>query len=145
MNQKERTRARLWEEADGHCIYCGHPVSLEEMEVDHIEARSMGGGDEYRNKVCCCHDCNSSKGNTPLEEYLIDRFSERKLRKYRNRLDTLVRQGRMTEAKADALFPVMGLDDDWDGDWEEEDRKDKIQLTVWQWIPLWQTFCCIRG
>lgn len=142
MKHNARLRARLWEEADGHCIYCGHPVSPEEMEADHIFPRSMGGADQYGNMVCCCHACNSRKANTPLEEYLIDSMSESKLRKYKNRLDTLVRQGRLSEDKADKLYPVMWPEDGYENFEEEEDSLDflppipRFRGFIPVWIPV---------
>lgn len=105
----ESVRSRLWEESAGCCIYCGRPVSLEEMAVDHIVPRSMGGADSYQNKVCACRACNAQKGSTPLEEYLLENFPDSRLRRYRNRLNTLVEQGRMNSLKAEDLYPIGSI------------------------------------
>ena len=111
MNSKQTSciRTRLWEETAGHCIYCGRPVSEEDMAVDHIEPRSLGGSDSFLNKVCACRACNAQKGNTPLEEYLLEHLSDSRLRRYRNRLNTLVEQGRMAERKAEDLYPIGSI------------------------------------
>lgn len=108
--RKEAIRERLWKETSGHCVYCGHPVSPEEMEIDHIVPRSIGGGGEYLNKVCACHGCNASKGSLLLEEY-IERMDGRKRRCYKNRIDSLVVQGRMSDLKAEMLYPLPEEDD----------------------------------
>ena len=69
MKRQKSNRQLLWEEATGHCIYCGHPVKPEEMEVDHIEPLSLGGSNGMENKVCSCPHCNAAKGNQTLEEF----------------------------------------------------------------------------
>ena len=48
----------------GFCPRCkerlpGHP---EEVHVDHIFPRSMGGGDDFENLQALCKTCNLSKG-----------------------------------------------------------------------------------
>ena len=112
MKRELKQRERLWREATGHCIYCGHPVSLEEMEVDHIVPRSRGGDNGYGNKVCSCPSCNALKGDAPLEDFLRDHMNETQYRKYLNRLETLVTQGKLTWEKYWELSrPECGEDD----------------------------------
>lgn len=111
MKRESNQKERLWQETAGHCVYCGHPVSLEEMETDHIVPLSLGGENSFNNKVCSCPQCNARKGNTLLEEYLLDQFNDRQLCKYQNRLQSLVQQGRLSPRKAELLFPVFDLPD----------------------------------
>ena len=105
MTRQKNQRERLWEETAGHCIYCGHPVTLEEMEVDHITPLSRGGENELDNKVCACSSCNAEKANLPLEEFLQKKLSHKQLLRYRNRLDALIQQHRLPWEKADRLYP----------------------------------------
>ncbi len=56
--QTKDRRARLLEETDGHCIYCGCKLTLETTTIDHIYPRSKGGSSIYRNLVACCSKCN---------------------------------------------------------------------------------------
>lgn len=119
MKREKTTRERLWEETSGHCVYCGHPVSLEQMEVDHIVPRSLGGDNSFDNKVCACPQCNAAKGNLLVEDYLEKAMSQKKLRHYRNRLDTLVEQFKISEEKAELLYPV-------------EEEPSPFGLTEWQ-------------
>lgn len=112
MKREKTQKEKLWEESTGHCIYCGRPVSLEDMEIDHIVPLSAGGENCYDNKVCSCPACNANKGSTLLAEFLTEHFSEIKLRKYKHRLDTLTEQGKMSIKKALALYPDILLDDD---------------------------------
>ena len=45
--------------------------------------RSKGGTDFTKNVVCCCNDCNQSKGHEPWEEWYLnqDFFSYKKHQK----------------------------------------------------------------
>lgn len=56
---------------DGHkCAYCGrHEVELNETEglqLDHVIARSKGGGNHESNLVTVCSTCNAAKGEQTL-------------------------------------------------------------------------------
>ncbi len=52
----------------GSCQYCGNPVSLSEMTLDHIIPRSQGGRTEWDNVVTACQSCNNIKGDRLLKE-----------------------------------------------------------------------------
>ncbi|WP_339731700.1 type II CRISPR RNA-guided endonuclease Cas9 [uncultured Gimesia sp.] len=68
-------RYLLWKEQGEHCAYCDKNFSPptmfnanSEIEVDHILPRSRSLDNSWMNKVVCCRDCNSAKGNqTPFE------------------------------------------------------------------------------
>jgi 5-methylcytosine-specific restriction endonuclease McrA len=53
-----KIRQRILERDAYTCQGCG----LEGNTVDHIIARSLGGGDEENNLQCLCFRCNSAKG-----------------------------------------------------------------------------------
>lgn len=48
------------------CWYCG---SIENIEVDHIIARSKGGSNSPKNLRDSCRPCNLSKGKKSVEEF----------------------------------------------------------------------------
>lgn len=99
MEKREKSqRERLLEETAGVCVYCGHPLTVETMETDHIVPKSKGGTGEYLNKVCACGACNARKADLDIRGFLAG-FSGRRRRRYENRLDTLVEQGRMSAEK----------------------------------------------
>lgn len=55
---------------DGHkCAYCG-AVRAERYELDHITPRSRRGTNRVSNLVVACQDCNITKGNLPVEQFL---------------------------------------------------------------------------
>ena len=109
MEKREKSqRERLLEETAGACVYCGHPLTVETMETDHIVPRSKGGSGDYSNKVCACGACNARKADQDIRGFLAG-FSARRRRRYENRLDSLVEQGRMSVEKRGLL-----------SDWREE-------------------------
>ncbi len=50
------------------CQYCG--ARDKPFEVDHIHPRSKGGSDRVSNLTLACHDCNQSKGNQDIKDFL---------------------------------------------------------------------------
>ena len=49
------------------CSYCG---SNENLALDHIFAKKLGGKDEGDNLIYACQSCNSSKGKKDLMEWM---------------------------------------------------------------------------
>ena len=121
MKREKNIRERLWEEATGHCIYCGKPVSREEMEADHIVPLCLGGDNNYENKVCSCPRCNARKAGQSLEEFLRDNMGKIKRKRFSNRINHLAEQGKMSWEKAERLDPYTedSFDEDWDEDWDD--------------------------
>ena len=53
-------------ERDKVCIYCG---SEEDLSVDHLIPRSLGGPDIGDNAILACKSCNASKSNKGVYEW----------------------------------------------------------------------------
>ena len=51
------------------CLYCKAPSC---STIDHIVARTAGGGHGFDNVRVCCPHCNSKKGNRPVEQFLAE-------------------------------------------------------------------------
>ena len=71
---------RLWrksvkEQWDNECAYCG---STDDLTIDHIIPRSLGGSDTTKNVLCCCKQCNADKSHTEVEIWYFqqDFFSQ---------------------------------------------------------------------
>jgi 5-methylcytosine-specific restriction endonuclease McrA len=48
---------------DGNmCQYCGRELPRVDLNLDHVIPRAQGGRTTWENVVCCCIDCNLSKG-----------------------------------------------------------------------------------
>ena len=118
MKREKSFRERLWEEATGHCIYCGRPISLLEMEADHIIPVCQGGDNSFENKVCSCPHCNARKAGQSLEEFLRNNMGKTQRKRFSNRILHLAEQGKMTWEKAFRLDPYT--EDSFDEDWDEE-------------------------
>jgi len=43
------------------CAYCGSPDNL---TIDHVKPKTLGGRDEARNLVPACKSCNHAKGSS---------------------------------------------------------------------------------
>lgn len=81
---KEKTliRKRIWNKYGCKCSYCGNPVELKKMQIDHIEPIYRGysddelervnierGKDEESNYNPSCRRCNRWKGTFSLEQF----------------------------------------------------------------------------
>ena len=80
---KRMWRKNIKEEWGHKCAYC---ESEENLTIDHIVPQSKGGLDVTKNVVCCCHDCNQSKGHTPWEDWYFSQefFSQENYQKIKN-------------------------------------------------------------
>ena len=70
------------------------------------------------NKVCACGACNAQKADSDIRGFLAG-FSGRRRRRYENRLDALVEQGRMSLEKRGLL-----------SDWQEESLPEAPCLSL---------------
>lgn len=84
----EMTKAQLWDDQGGHCVYCYrhgmsdwiNPKELHRTEIEHVYPRSKTGNDNsYPNKVLSCVDCNREKGNRIPYDWFGDNEEEWKL------------------------------------------------------------------
>lgn len=54
----------------GRCFYSGRDVSLDDMHIDHIQPRKLGGGNNINNYVLCCQELNLSKSASFSVDFL---------------------------------------------------------------------------
>lgn len=73
-------RQKVYQKYDGHCAYCGRPIDYKDMQVDHIQAHSLGGADELANYNPACRMCNFYKSTMNIEKFRSE------LKKIRERL-----------------------------------------------------------
>jgi len=124
MKRQNNNRERLFKDAAGSCIYCGHPLTLSSMEIDHIVPLSKGGGKDYDNLVCCCPHCNAKKGDMDARDF-VDSMPAGKQLSYENRLTELFMQGKLSARKWDLLDPIV-----------PEPATDRMSVCC-----PWQIFC----
>lgn len=65
----KQLRQKVYEKYGGHCSYCGHEISINEMQVDHIKPQRLGGTDDFENLNPACRLCNHYKRAEPLESW----------------------------------------------------------------------------
>ncbi|NEQ78281.1 MAG: HNH endonuclease [Okeania sp. SIO2C9] len=53
------------------CQYCG--ATDRPFEIDHIHPRSKGGSDRVSKLTLACHNCNQSKGNQDIKDFLKEK------------------------------------------------------------------------
>ena len=62
---------------DKTCAGCQKKKDLEDMDLDHIVAKTRGGQDEWRNFQLLCRQCNTSKGGKGMTEWRSDLMQRR--------------------------------------------------------------------
>lgn len=63
-----RVKATIKSRDQAICQYCGRHAS--DGEPDHVLPLARGGTDRLTNLVWACKECNQSKGNRTLREWL---------------------------------------------------------------------------
>jgi 5-methylcytosine-specific restriction endonuclease McrA len=64
-------REALLEHWGRECAYCGKTDVP--LQIEHINARSLGGSDRFSNLTLSCEKCNQKKGDKPVEQFLKDK------------------------------------------------------------------------
>lgn len=62
-------RSKIIDRDGLHCVYFDRPITEAEAVVDHVIARSKGGGSAPSNLVVACREANSLKSDLSLEEF----------------------------------------------------------------------------
>lgn len=68
-------RQAVYEKCGGHCAYCGCEITIQQMQVDHVQPISVSGEDTLDNMLPACRSCNYYKGAEPL--HIFRRYIER--------------------------------------------------------------------
>lgn len=61
-------RRNLYRRDRNTCQYCGRRFPSEELSIDHVVPRALGGKSTWENCVVACTRCNTRKGIRSLEE-----------------------------------------------------------------------------
>lgn len=59
----------VYAKTGGHCAYCGRPITIKEMQVDHLKSFTMGGASDESNYLPACPLCNRCKSAMDLEHF----------------------------------------------------------------------------
>jgi len=61
------SRRNLFRRDRNTCQYCGTRCPTEELSIDHVVPRSLGGESSWTNCVVACMSCNARKGSRSLD------------------------------------------------------------------------------
>ncbi len=86
------------------CFYCLKSIRAESCELDHTIAQANGKNNSYRNVVCSCHECNTTKQAQAAVDFLRSLYRKGILSqtKLENRLTAL------EQLQAGKLVPNIG-------------------------------------
>ena len=62
-------RRQIWERDEGRCGFCGQPVPLERMDIDHRLPRAVGGSDHWDNLRPAHPRCNRGSGKRDVFDH----------------------------------------------------------------------------
>ena len=65
-------RQKVYEKYNGHCTYCGKPITIKDMQVDHILSKRNGGTNDIDNLNPSCRLCNHYKRAAGIETFRND-------------------------------------------------------------------------
>lgn len=70
----KKTREAVYAKYDGHCAYCGRPIDIRDMQVDHFRPlrawdAADAGSDDLSNLMPACRMCNHYKRANSLETF----------------------------------------------------------------------------
>lgn len=64
-------RRNIYARDSSLCQYCGKKFSTQELSLDHVTPRALGGKTTWENLVCACVYCNAKKGGrTPSQAHM---------------------------------------------------------------------------
>ncbi len=72
------SRRTLYKRDKMQCQYCGCKPGSEELTVDHVNPRCLGGGTTWENCVLCCVACNRKKADKTLAQCKMKLLKEPK-------------------------------------------------------------------
>ena len=94
-----QVRAYILDRDQSRCVYCQR--SHVRLELDHMRPRAIGS-DRVDNLVACCHECNTQKGNQPIEQFLADQPQLLK-----RITDRLTRSNLVSAAHMNTVLPAL--------------------------------------
>lgn len=65
----KQERQAVYDKCNGHCAYCGIPLPISRMQVDHVDPISLTGEDVMENMLPSCRSCNNYKHSLTLEKF----------------------------------------------------------------------------
>jgi len=87
------------------CFYCLRAIDAPSCELDHVTSRVNGTDNSYRNIVCSCHECNTTKQAQSPNEFLRQLYRKGTL----SQAELAERISALEQLQAGALVPDIEL------------------------------------
>lgn len=62
------TRESVFHRDKNKCAYCGRKFKRDDLTIDHIQPKSRGGMNDWRNTITSCKPCNGRKADRTPEQ-----------------------------------------------------------------------------
>lgn len=80
---RRELRHKVYAKCGGRCAYCGQPLELKDMQIDHLKPILRGSTQEWKEKyggnvygddtidnmLPSCRSCNNYKSSSPLDSW----------------------------------------------------------------------------
>jgi len=63
MTSNKSWRKVIWQKSSGVCAHCGKQVNSHHQTVEHAIPQILGGGNDSRNLMPLCKQCNKSRAS----------------------------------------------------------------------------------
>ena len=75
-------RAAIKEYFNSICVYCGKSYETNELTLDHVHPKALGGDTVTKNLVPACKCCNHNKGTRHWRDWMRESFGIHILREH---------------------------------------------------------------
>lgn len=73
----QEKRRRVWAKTNGLCAHCGRRVSGRSRTINHFVPRSADGGNDLRNLMPLCRQCNMARNNDVVDPETFYTFASK--------------------------------------------------------------------
>ncbi len=80
------SRKNIFVRDNNTCMYCGYKFRKEQLTLDHVIPRCLGGPNSYTNVVTACKHCNSTKGGRTPEQAGMRLLSQPKTPRWKSHI-----------------------------------------------------------
>lgn len=143
VNGRDIQRYRLWQEADGQCLYCSREITMSDFisgqaDLEHILPKSRSFTNNMNNFILAHKKCNSTKNQLTAYDFMSGK-NEEVFEQYLEKVNELYNDGRgkINKAKFDNLI-CKG--DDIPSDFVERMKKDSQYISK-ETVKLLKNVC----
>ncbi|MGU3377028.1 type II CRISPR RNA-guided endonuclease Cas9 [Chryseobacterium sp. M5A1_1a] len=143
VNGRDIQRYKLWQEADGQCLYCSREITMSDFisgqaDLEHILPKSRSFTNNMNNFILAHKKCNSTKNQLTAYDFMSGK-NEQIFEQYLEKVNELYNdgKGKINKAKFDNLI-CKG--DDIPSDFVERMKKDSQYISK-ETVKLLKNVC----